>query len=49
VVSHRRAVLQRADNIIVLKEGQVEAQGRLEELLETCPEMRRLWEGEIEG
>ena len=49
VVSHRRAVLQRADNIIVLKEGQVEAQGRLEELLETCPEMRRLWEGDIEG
>jgi ATP-binding cassette subfamily B protein len=46
VVSHRRAALQRADHIIVLKEGRVEAEGRLDELLETCEEMQRLWEGE---
>jgi ATP-binding cassette subfamily B protein len=47
VVSHRRAVLQRADAIIVLKNGKVEATGKLETLLETCDEMRRLWKGEI--
>jgi ATP-binding cassette subfamily B protein len=47
VVSHRRAVLQRADHIIVLKEGKVEAEGRLDDLLATCEEMQRLWRGDI--
>lgn len=48
VVSHRRAALMRADQIIVLKEGAVEAAGRLDDLLERSPEMRRLWKGEAE-
>jgi ATP-binding cassette subfamily B protein len=46
VVSHHREALSRADHIIVLKEGQVEAEGRLQELLEECGEMRRLWHGD---
>ena len=47
VVSHRRPALRRADNIIVLREGRVEAQGKLDELLETSTEFRRIWRGEL--
>ncbi len=46
VVSHRKAVLQRADHIIVLKDGRIEDEGRLTELLERSEEMQKLWHEE---
>ncbi len=47
-VSHRRAALRRADRIVVLKEGRVADSGTLDELLERCNELRRIWTGEAE-
>jgi ABC-type multidrug transport system fused ATPase/permease subunit len=49
VASNRRPALRRADQIIVLGDGRVASRGTLDQLLETCEEMRRIWCGEPGG
>ena len=45
VVSHRHPALRRADQIVVMVGGRVESIGKLDDLLETSPELQRLWVG----
>ena len=47
VVSHRKPALRRADRIVVLRNGEVEAEGTADELLHTSAEFRRLWSGDV--
>ena len=47
VIAHRLSTIKNADNIVVLKEGRITAQGRQEELLQTCPLYQEMWQAHI--
>lgn len=46
VISHRKAALAQADHIILMKDGEIEAEGKLEELLASSESFRQLWKGD---
>lgn len=46
VVSHRRAALERADQILVMDSGRIVASGTMQELLASSSEFSRLWQAE---
>lgn len=43
VVSNRRFALEQSDNVIVMKDGVIEAQGKLKDILKTSSEMQQIW------
>ena len=47
VIAHRLSTIVGADNIIVVKDGTIHAQGTHEKLLETCPLYRDMWQAHI--
>lgn len=47
VIAHRLSTIKNADSIVVMKDGAILAQGRQEELLDTCPLYRQMWEAHV--
>ena len=47
VIAHRLSTIRNADNIVVLQNGSILAQGRQEQLLEDCPLYREMWSAHI--
>lgn len=47
VIAHRLSTIQNADQIVVLKNGQVAGRGRQDELLEHCPMYADMWKAHI--
>jgi len=47
VIAHRLSTIKDADKIVVVKDGQIEAVGRHEELRKTCPLYESMWQAHI--
>lgn len=47
VIAHRLSTIRHADNIIVLDQGRIAAQGTQDELLKSCPLYQRMWEAHV--
>ena len=47
VIAHRLSTITGADNIAVVKDGHIEAQGKHEKLLENCALYREMWQAHI--
>ena len=47
VIAHRLSTIRNADNIVVLKQGNIIAQGTQEQLLQSCPLYLEMWQAHI--
>ena len=47
VIAHRLSTIADADQIVVLKNGCVEAKGTQEELLDNCALYQRMWQAHV--
>lgn len=49
VIAHRLSTIVGAEKIVVVRDGNIEAEGTQKELLENCPLYRNMWEQHIAG
>ena len=49
IVAHRLSTIVNCDRILFMEEGSIAAQGTHKELLESCPQYRKLYMGEMAG
>lgn len=49
VVAHRLSTIRHADQILVVANGSIECRGTQQELLDTCPLYRRMWDEHMLG
>ena len=47
VIAHRLSTIKNADNIVVLKDGKILAEGKQDELLKNCPLYNNMWQAHI--
>ena len=47
VIAHRLSTIKDADNIVVLSDGNIEATGKQDELMQSCPLYNRMWQAHI--
>lgn len=47
VIAHRLSTIKDADKIVVVKDGQIEAAGKHEELRESCPLYETMWQAHM--
>ena len=47
VIAHRLSTIRKADNIVVIDGGRIVAEGRQEQLLESCPLYQKMWRAHI--
>jgi ATP-binding cassette subfamily B protein len=47
VIAHRLSTIKKADQIVVLNGGRIEAQGTQEELMESSPLYQRMWQAHV--
>ncbi len=47
VIAHRLSTIRKADQIVVLNDGRIEAQGTQEELMDSSPLYQRMWQAHI--
>lgn len=47
VIAHRLSTIKNADNIVVLKNGEIIAEGKQDDLLKTCPLYEEMWKAHV--